>query len=395
MKSIIWIVLAAFVIISCSRDDGKPVPVVLDTYTNTLGRSAGELKTYLGASGLNLDLSSLKYDVEIYSITYKTTYKSSTVIASGLVMLPKTTAAVPMVSFHHGTIAAHDEAPSALPLNSTELLLYTALASPGFIAVVPDFLGFGSSSSMLHPYYVREVSTTTIIDMLKAARELAIQKDVNFSGNLMLAGYSQGGYMTMATHRAIEKDGLPGFSLVASFPAAGGYDVKGMQEYFFAQTTYDQPFYLAFVASAYKSYYGWAQPLSDMFQQPYADRMSTIFDGNHSGSEINAQLTNVVADLVTPDLLANIDNDPKYQYVVTAFESNSLVDWKPSKPVFMYHGDADVTVPYQNSVDSYNKLIANGASPSTVTLTTFPGKTHSTGVLPYIEALIPQLTSRK
>jgi predicted peptidase len=98
--------------------------------------------------------------------------------------------------------------------------------------------------------------------------------------------------------------------------------------------------------------------------------------------------------LVVPYLLANIDTDTRYKYITDAFTENSLVDWIPKKPLHMYHGDVDITVPYNNSVVSYDKLIANGASKSIVTFTTVPG-THYTGVVPYLEDFIPKMLSLK
>ena len=64
----------------------------------------------------------------------------------------------------------------------------------------------------------------------------------------------------------------------------------------------------------------------------------------------------------------------------------------PQIPIFMYHGDADITVPYQNSVDVYNQFIANGASTDVVTFTTLEGGTHGTGVVPYLEHLAAELS---
>jgi hypothetical protein len=57
----------------------------------------------------------------------------------------------------------------------------------------------------------------------------------------------------------------------------------------------------------------------------------------------------------------------------------------------MYHGDADTTVPYQNSVDTYSYLIAHGASEQVVTFTTLPGADHGSGVIPYIEDFTEKL----
>ncbi len=385
--TVVWL---ALVLTSCSENDPQPTNLVQSE--KLLERAASELQLFLRTGNFNLDFSELKFDVELYKISYKTTYQGNEITASALVALPKkTTGALPMVSFQHGTIAAHNEAPTALPLNNGQLILYTALSSPGFICVVPDFIGFGDSKSVLHPYYVKDVTATSIIDALKAARQLASDKDIEFNRKLFLAGYSQGGYATMATHRAIETNGLDGFDLVASFPASGGYDVKGMQEYFFSLDTYDQPFFLAYVAMAYRTSYSWSQPLTDFFNEPYASKIPTLFNGGLSGSQINAQLTNDIATLVNPQLLASIDSDTRYQYIREAFNENSLTDWTPRVRMFMYHGDADLTVPYANSVATYDKLRANGAAASVVTFTSLPNKDHGTGVVPYIELFIPSM----
>ncbi len=385
------LVICGLIFSACSKDEVKPsFNKVLVSADSQLIKTASELRIILSLSGLQLPFDKLQYDVEIYKVTYNTTYlKDQPIVASGLVVLPKTPGNYPMISFQHGTIASEAEAPSAL--SGTDAFLYSALSSPGLILAVPDFIGFGSSSDVPHPYYDRDLTASAIIDLLKAAKELAVEKKIDFNGKLFLAGYSQGGHATLAAHRAIEKDPLEGFDLIASFPAAGGYDVKNMQEYFFSLDTYENPFYIAYVAFSYRTSYNWTAPLSDFFKAPYASRIPTLFDGSKTGGEINDQLTNKISDLITDDLRTMINTNATYTYIVDAFNLNSLTDWTPTKKVFMYHGDADLTVPYSNSVVTYNKLLANGASPSIISLKTLPGKNHSTGVLPYIESFIPTM----
>lgn len=382
-------------VISCSENDVQPANEVLVDSELFLSRNVNDLKTFIGASNLNLDLSLLEYNVDIYKITYKTDYLDNVITASGLVILPKTEDAVPMVSFQHGTITADNEAPTNQALSSTELILYAGIAAPGFIGVVPDFIGFGSSSDILHPYYVESLTASSIVDNLKAAKELAKEKGVNFNGKLFLAGYSQGGYATMATHKYIETEGLPDFNLVASFPAAGGYDVKAMQEYFFGLDTYDNPYYIAYVAMAYKTTFKWSDPLTDFFKEPYASRIPDLFDGANSSGTINSQLTNTISDLLTDDARTNFDTGAKYENLRSAFLDNGLVDWTPKVKIFMYHGDADITVPFENSVITYNRLMDNGTSTDVLKFYVIEGGTHSTGVIPYIEDFIPKMLDLK
>src|SRR5688572_2018463 len=104
----------SFVVFSCSEDEPSEKPVLIQS-TKILSRSAGELRTFLAASGFSLR-NELQYDVEIYKVTYRTLYKDEEITASGLVILPETTSSVGMVSFQHGTITAQSEAPTNLPL---------------------------------------------------------------------------------------------------------------------------------------------------------------------------------------------------------------------------------------------------------------------------------------
>jgi pimeloyl-ACP methyl ester carboxylesterase len=386
-RALFFMFVCVFVF-SCSEDEPGSKPTLVQS-TKILSRSAGELRTFLMISGFEL-ANELQYDVDIYKVTYRTTYKDEEIIASGLVILPKTSKSVGMVSFQHGTITAQSEAPTNLALSNSQLILYAALGSAGFIGVVPDFIGFGESDEIFHPYYVEEATASAVIDNLKAAQELAAKQNVKFNQKLMLAGYSQGGYATMATHKSIEENGLSGFDLIASFPASGGYDVKGMQEYFFNETTYDQPYYLAYVARSYQSYYEWPNVISQFFKEPYASRILTLFTSTNTAGAINAQLTNVISDYVVADLIANIDTKAEYKDLKDAFIENSLTDWTPTKRMFMYHGDADTTVPFQNSVYTHNEFIGNGASSQVVTLKTLPEADHGSGVAPYLEEFMKE-----
>jgi pimeloyl-ACP methyl ester carboxylesterase len=385
-------VLLCLICFACKEEAVEPiVPQTYESSTLLTSRSRSELQAFVKSRNLPISAEEIRSGVDVYSVIYNTTLDGDTILASGLVILPQTKDAVGMLSFQHGTIIAHSEAPTETPPGSDLMSFYASMASLGFVGVVPDFIGFGASEDRLHPYYLEKPTADAVVDNLKAARELAMLNELNFNGRLFLAGYSQGGYATMAAHKSIEENGLENFDLIASFPSSGGYDVKGVQEFFFQQQTYSQPFYIAFVALSYKTYLGWSQPLTDFFQPDYAAKIPGLFNGQYSSEEINNQLTTDIPDLINPDLLSSIDTDPRFNYINDAFTANSLTDWTPHVKMFMFHGDLDITVPYQNSVDVYNQFIQNGASPDVVSFTTLPFATHSSGVTPYIIAFINRL----
>lgn len=385
---VIWsfLLIAALFIQSCSDNEPQPaVPESLVSYEKLFSRSTSEMETLLGIAGLD-DLSEfLQYDIQLYSITYRTSLLGEEVIASGLVTFPLTDEAMPMMSFQHGTMTKHSDAPTK-DLGTYGFL--SSLASDGYIFLIPDFIGFGSSSDRLHPYYHAESTAASVVDMLGAAAELAIEEGYDFNGKVFLSGYSEGGFATMAAHQLMESNPEEDFLLIASAPASGGYDIKGMQDYFFSLETYQEPYYLAYVAENYRNTYDWEAPLSDFFKEPYAARIPDLFDGSLSGGQINAQLDTVVANLIQADLLQNIDNDPKYDYIVDAFEENSLDEWVPQTRMFLFHGTADITVPFQNSQDTYDRMIDIGTSPNILTFTPIEGATHGSGIIPYLVSMM-------
>ena len=391
-RRIFAIVAVGMLVGSCSDNAPAPKPEEEFLIDATLVYSAtsAQIKLLAAFSGLGLDVNEFQYDVDIFSITYHSTYKGAGIEASGLVILPKTTQPVGMLSFQHGTIVLHDDAPSNFSASDPNALLYGAVSSSGFIGVIPDYLGFGASSDILHPYYIEVYAASAVVDMLKAARELAEEKKVQFNGRLFLAGYSEGGYATMAAHKAIEAAPVEGFELIASFAAAGGYDITGMQSYLLGLTTYDEPYYLAYLARAYQLTYDFNALLTDFFKDPYAGKIPSLFNGLQDAPEINAQLTDNLPDLVQDNLASDLNTNAQYAYIVDALEENSLTDWKPEKKLFLYHGNADITIPPQNSQDTYDRLISNGASTDIVSLISLEG-THSTAVTPYLLDFVPKL----
>ena len=369
---------------ACNKDNDGPSFNHIVAFEEVSTISSATVRSAIIFSQLDIPVASLQYDVDVYKISYATEYKGEEIIASGVVALPVMEKAKGTLSFQHGTIAADDQAPSN-NLTTNDLLVYATVASAGLMVSIPDYIGFGASVDIMHPYYDESLTASAIVDQLYAAKELANVTGLDLPEDLYLAGYSQGGYATMAAHKYYEEQDIDGFDLKVSFPAAGGYDVKGVRDYFFEQETYDEPFFIAYVAESYRVTYDWDEPLSTYFKEPYASRIPNLFGGDLRGSEINMQLTTDISELVAEDYLENT-NDAKFDEINEAFKSNSLTDWTPGIDMIMYHGSADITVPYENSVEVFN-----GFNSSKVSFIEIVEGTHSTSFIPYLEDLSNRL----
>ncbi|MBX0333339.1 lipase family protein [Pontibacter sp. HSC-14F20] len=332
--------------------------------------------------------SQIKYDVAIYKVSYRTTFQGRETEASALVALPMNlTGPSPVLSVQHGTIFRHEEAPSAM---SGGLTGFEIFASGGYITLIPDYLGFGASKQLLHPYYHQQSSGIAVVDLIKAARSLYAREGIADNGQLFLAGYSEGGYVTLAAQKEIETNPQHGLYITAVGAGAGGYDLTKMLADVVAERPYTYPAYLAYVLMSYNKTYEWNRPLTDFFQEPYATRLATLFNGQHNGSAINQQLTTQPKQLFSPAFLEGLRGNGE-QALKKALQDNSFNNWVPQSPTRLYHGTADVIVPYANSEQTYERMKAAGAP----NLELIPVKNghHGSSLIPMLTDLIPWMQS--
>jgi aerobic-type carbon monoxide dehydrogenase small subunit (CoxS/CutS family) len=63
------------------------------------------------------------------------------------------------------------------------------------------------SLSYLHPFLNAEAHAVDMIDGLRAAKaHIAAESATKASAQLLISGYSEGGFVAMATHKVIERD---------------------------------------------------------------------------------------------------------------------------------------------------------------------------------------------
>ena len=367
-------------------DDKKPVDKFLVSYEmakSYLPNFIGLVFDEFSDDYPEIETIAAKADrgVFIYRISYNTVLNDELVRASGLVCIPTGDGPFPILSYQNGTNTLHSNAPSVNPDNDLFLLL-EFVASTGFVVVIPDYLGFGESSNMFHPYLHKESTVRTVLDMLRATRELANNYiNVELSNELYISGYSQGGWATMQIQKEIEKSFLDEFNLKASACGAGPYDLNYINDYVLDLTNYPQPYFLAYMMNSYSNL-GLTTPMDEIFNTEYAEKIPSLFDGTNSGIEINAELTTKVADLFTDDYYTNYANKEIYNALAEMLEENSVTGWNTEIPTLIIHGMEDDFVPREVSSNMYQSFLAAGSSIADVLWLPLPGLGHQTGIVP-------------
>ena len=312
-----------------------------------------------------------RFAVTSYRLEYLTTDADGRQVrASGLVSVPVKAAGAksPVLSYQHGTLFKDAEAPSN---NAVASEVAVVLASLGYIVLAPDYVGFGASRGTPHPYLLSAPSAAATIDFLTAARTWRSQANVVDNGQLFMTGYSEGGYVTMAAHRALQAGNWPHLQqLRMVVPGAGPYNVQTTMDGLVRLVRDEQPVLGAAINPGFLRYLGGA-----VQREVRRVLLRALIPGDADVSYDTRFIDRFLADDV--QALAAI---------------SSVYDWKPTVPVRLYHGRDDRTVPYASSAGTVRAMQDRGAG-DLVSLTDCRAQPagHLQCVSPFINFMLGQL----
>jgi len=333
-------------------------------------------------------LPSVNFGAKVYVVTYNTTLGTKKLVASGVVCIPDGGGTYPILSFQNGTNTLYINAPS-VNAASYSVQLISAFATTGFVVVLPDYLGFGSSIEVFHPYLHMQSTVTSILDLFRAVKEMSAKADLNLklSADLYLMGYSQGGLSTLQLHKAIETSYSSEFNLKAVGCGAGPYNLTSITTMVVGATTYPQPYYIAYIMKGFKSVGAFPNPYTDIFNEPYASRIDGLFNGLNSGSDINNQLSTNMSVLFTNEFRTTLTTNTKFKEMRDALTASSVSAWKIKTPLILTHGQADTDVSPLMTSQLYADLM-NLDSTLPVTYIPMAGLDHGQASAPSLVAFV-------
>jgi Prolyl oligopeptidase family len=237
--------------------------------------------------------------IDVYHFEYQTVDPAGDITpASAALMVPSDSASQcqgerPIVLYAHGTNT--DQAFNIADLeasdNSEGLLMAGVFAAEGYIVVAPNYVGYDTSTLGYHPYLNGDQQSKDMIDALTAARSTLPTADAPNTmdgGQLLVTGYSQGGYVAMATHRALQE---AGDTVTASAPMSGPYATSAFSDAIFqGQVTGGSPVNLTLLITSYQNAYGnvYANP-ADVYEPQYATEIETLLPSTTPLSELENQ----------------------------------------------------------------------------------------------------------
>lgn len=238
-------------------------------------------------------------DIAIYRIRYNTVGGANEATqASTALMVPTGSSSEcsgqrPIILYAHGTNTnrAFNVGNLQDSENAEGLLMAAFFATRGYIIVAPNYAGFDTSTLAYHPYLVAEQQAKDMIDALAAARSalpVATVPGTRDSGKLFITGYSQGGYVAMATHREMQAAGM---SVTASAPMSGPYAIAAFTDaVFYGRVNSSSTISFTMMTTAYqKSYSNIYSSTADVFETQYATGIDSLLPSTTSRGDLYAQ----------------------------------------------------------------------------------------------------------
>lgn len=289
--------------------------------------------------------------IEISGIYQSKDEYGNPITLSGKVVLPADKPIKRIILVSHYTIGSNVEAPSnTFPLEGQ-------LAQLGYATVSADYIGYGVTNNMYHPYLMMELCANNVIDMYKAVVPFlkAIGREP-LNDDIYLMGYSQGGATTMAVQYVLERDYGPDskypIKIKRNFAGGGIYDIKSTFESYIENNFASYPCGVPFViVGQVKGNHLDDALIGKLLRPEISHYINEWFLVKKTATgQMNKIIGTKQADKILSDIAFDRTSEEISKlYQVMTLNSVLSLAWSPEAPVYMLHSIDDNTVPYDNA----------------------------------------------
>lgn len=242
---------------------------------------------------------------------------------------PACTGKRPVLLHAHGTAVEKNFDMSKVTDTTNEASLRSSMlaamfAGQGYIVVAPNYIGYGGSSLDYNAYLLAEQQSSEMADGLRAARNALpkITDKLSDSGKLFVTGYSQGGYVALATAMKLQSLNE---NVAGVVPMSGPYALTAFGDAIFAgNVNAGGTIFGPLMTKAYQKAYGNIyQSTSDIYAGKYANTIENLLPGTLSFEKLYTTGAVPLAMFKSaPTGLEALDNishdDPRFSYGFSA-----------------------------------------------------------------------------
>ena len=311
-------------------------------------------------SGVDVKYTPARNAVKLYRVTYPSVipeHGNKPTLTSGLLAIPDTTdKSLPMVSYQHGTVYGKHQVPS-FPEESPETQLMIAqFAGQGYLLIGADYFGLGISGEP-EGYMVKGSHQQATYDMINASRQVLAQMKLADT-RLFLAGWSQGGFVTMALLEKLEGIGM---KVQGTATASAPLDVFALLNGFLSfPRKFDANWLNSIVilsSFAYENYYGIPGLAHSVLTDEYYDVAKKAYDRQPFNP---ADIPQDLHKLIRPEYFnAQYFANSAYGRLIASAQAYR---WVIASPVHNYYGESDeaITIGVGKMAMTYAQSMGSG-----------------------------------
>ncbi|WON78126.1 alpha/beta hydrolase family protein [Serratia sp. UGAL515B_01] len=311
-------------------------------------------------AGVSVEYSPATNGVRLYRITYPSVIPergNKPTIATGLLAIPDVDEKTfPMVSYQHGTVYGKQQVPSFPEQSPETALMIAQFAGQGYIVIGADYFGMGESTEP-EGYMVKGSHQQASYDMLVASKAVLSHMQIT-APKLFLAGWSQGGFVTMAFLEKLEKSHVTvDAAVTASAPADVFMALNGFLNFPRANDADWVPTLFILSAFSFEHYYGIPGLARSVINDEYYDVSRKAYEKQPFNI---ADIPTDLHKLVRKDYF-----DPQF-FAASAYgrliADTQAYRWVIKSPVVNYYGEDDeaISVGLGKLPMTYQQAMGNG-----------------------------------
>lgn len=373
--------ILSVIIFACSDDDNptdnpeetglKEVRILNKLNASDIKRNCQAILLNAGmpAEKVEAFVAKFKYDIELAMVSYEIKDPlGNNRILSGVVSYPilheqEKDKKLHIYSDVHGTIGFNTDAPSQdMCAQQRNFLMHISSHENGYIAVFPDYFGYGTDKDNMHYYEHMRTLASASRGLIDLVPEYAKQKSLQVNTDrLYIAGYSEGGFAAMSTLKDYSET-VSRFKNFTTIAGAGAYDTKQTLLNVFDKKT-GTPEYVgtyAWAMMVYNKVYNINRDLNELFISDYIPVLKK-HEGKNSIYESLEDLPSIPSDIFTSGFIKGI-KDGSDNTFIKALDDNNVSDFDAKGEIYLVHGDKDPWIPSFNADLAYERLKARGVN---------------------------------
>lgn len=247
---------------------------------------------------------------------------------------------------NHYTKAADKECPSNHFIQPEAIF-----AVFGYAVVMADYIGYGKTVEMDHPYLHWTSTAQSCIDAYLATRQYLIDNEYEIGDELYNVGYSQGGEASMAVLRMVTEKYSDDIQFTKSFMGGGPYNIEATFDDIVANDNTGIPYAMPMIINGLNCAHNLNLNLDDIFIGQVHDNYDKVLSKKYTSDELSEFITDREATKIFSDFMFD-KTDPVTARIMEAARRNNLAGtWTPKQGenIYLLHSTTDDMVPFVNS----------------------------------------------